>query len=34
MSRPFLDIDLWLGLVVAAAFVFAAVRIRRYRDDT
>jgi ABC-2 type transport system permease protein len=34
MSRPFLDVDLWLGLVVAAAFVFAAVRIRRYRDDT
>jgi ABC-2 type transport system permease protein len=26
--------DLWLGLVVAAALVYAAIRIRRYRDDT
>jgi ABC-2 type transport system permease protein len=34
MSKAFLDVDLWLGLVVAAVFVFAAVRIRRYRDDT
>jgi ABC-2 type transport system permease protein len=34
MSRAFLDIDLWLGLAVAAALVFAAIRIRRYRDDT
>lgn len=33
--RPFLlNIDLWLGLAVAAAFAFAAARIRRYRDDT
>jgi hypothetical protein len=29
-----LNIDLWLGLAVAAAFAFAAVRVRRYRDDT
>jgi ABC-2 type transport system permease protein len=28
------DIDLWLGLLVAAALFLAAVRIRRYRDDT
>ncbi len=28
------DVDLWLGVVAAAALVFAAVRIRRYRDDT
>jgi ABC-2 type transport system permease protein len=28
------SIDLWLGLAVAAALVYAAVRIRRYRDDT
>lgn len=28
------DIDLWLGLVAAAGLTFAAVRIRRYRDDT
>jgi ABC-2 type transport system permease protein len=34
MSRAFLDIDLWLGLAVAAVLVFAAIRIRRYRDDT
>ncbi len=30
----FTDIDLWLGLAAAAALVFAAIRIRRYRDDT
>lgn len=34
MSRAFLNVDLWLGLAVAAAFVFAAIRLRRYRDDT
>ena len=34
MGKAFLNIDLWLGLAVAATFVFAAVRIRRYRDDT
>ncbi len=34
MGKAFLNIDLWLGLAVAAAFIFAAVRIRRYRDDT
>ena len=34
MGKAFLNIDLWLGLAVAAALVFAAVRIRRYRDDT
>ena len=28
------DIDLWLGVVAAAGLVFAAIRIRRYRDDT
>jgi ABC-2 type transport system permease protein len=33
-ARAFVDIDLWLGVVVAALFVFAAVRVRRYRDDT
>jgi ABC-2 type transport system permease protein len=30
----FANIDMWLGLLVAAAFAFAAARIRRYRDDT
>ena len=34
MSRALANIDLWLGLAVAAAFIFAAIRIRRYRDDT
>jgi ABC-2 type transport system permease protein len=34
MGKAFLNVDLWLGLAVAAALVFAAVRIRRYRDDT
>ncbi len=28
------SIDLWLGLAATAALVYAAVRIRRYRDDT
>jgi len=28
------NVDLWLGLVVAAGLVFAAIRIRRYRDDS
>lgn len=26
--------DLWIGVVVAAALLFATVRIRRYRDDS
>jgi len=30
----FTDIDLWLGVAMAAALMFAAARIRRYRDDT
>ncbi|HEY2590141.1 MAG TPA: hypothetical protein VGI35_01015 [Steroidobacteraceae bacterium] len=32
--RGFENIDLWIGLAVAAAFLYAAVRVRRYRDDT
>jgi ABC-2 type transport system permease protein len=27
-------VNLWLGLAVTAALVYAAIRIRRYRDDT
>jgi ABC-2 type transport system permease protein len=34
MGKAFLNFDLWLGLAVAAALLFAAIRIRRYRDDT
>ena len=29
----FTNIDLWLGLIVAAACAYAAAWIRRYRDD-
>ena len=32
--RGFENIDLWIGLAVAAVFLYAAVRVRRYRDDT
>lgn len=32
--RGFQNVDLWIGLAVAAALLYAAVRIRRYRDDT
>jgi ABC-2 type transport system permease protein len=28
------DVDLWLGLAAAAGLVYAAIRLRRYRDDT
>jgi ABC-2 type transport system permease protein len=28
------SIDLWLGLAVAAALTYAAIRMRRFRDDT
>ena len=28
------NIDLWLGLPVAAVFIVVAIRIRQYRDDT
>lgn len=30
----FANIDLWLGLVVAAVLIVVAIRIRQYRDDT
>lgn len=32
--RALANVDLWLGVVAAAAFVLVAVQIRRYRDDT
>ena len=34
LRGAFTAIDLWLGLAVTAALVYAATRIRRYRDDT
>ena len=33
-GHALMNIDLWLGLAVAAGFVFFAARLRRYRDDT
>jgi ABC-2 type transport system permease protein len=33
-SPVFANVDLWLGLVVAAALIVATIRIRQYRDDT
>ena len=30
----FMNIDLWLGLIAAAALVYGAIRMRRFRDDT
>jgi ABC-2 type transport system permease protein len=33
-AAAFSNIDLWLGVVVAVALLYAAARIRRYRDDT
>jgi len=30
----FTNLDLWLGVVVAAGLVYAATRIRRFRDDS
>lgn len=32
--KGFENIDLWIGLAVAAVFLYLAVRVRRYRDDT
>lgn len=34
MSGMFTNAEVWVGLAVAAALVFAAIRLRRYRDDT
>jgi ABC-2 type transport system permease protein len=33
-SPVFANVDLWLGLVVAAVLIVATIRIRQYRDDT
>jgi len=34
ISGVFLDYQIWVGALAGAALVFAAIRIRRYRDDT
>lgn len=31
---PFANINLWIGIAIAAAFLYGAIRLRRYRDDT
>lgn len=33
-GAAFTNIDLWLGVLAMIAFVYAAARVRRYRDDT
>ncbi len=33
-AAAFTDVDLWLGLLAAAALLVVTARIRRYRDDT
>ena len=33
-GRAFTDSNLWLGVAATVLFVFLAVRVRRYRDDT
>jgi hypothetical protein len=34
VSGVFTSYETWLGLLVAAAMIFAAIRIRRFRDDS
>ena len=34
LGAAFTDADLWLGVAAAGAMIYAAARIRRYRDDT
>lgn len=34
LAQAYGNIDLWIGLAVAAALFYAAARIRRYRDET
>lgn len=30
----FTEVDLWIGVIAAIALTYAAIRVRRYRDDT
>ena len=34
IAGVFTDPDLWLGVIAAIALTYAAIRVRRYRDDT
>ena len=33
-AGAFTDVDLWLGVIAAGALAYAAVRLRRFRDET
>jgi len=34
VARVFTHAETWLGVLVAIGFIVAAIRIRRYRDDS
>lgn len=34
MSGMFFNVEVWIGLAAAAAMVFVAIRLRRYRDES
>jgi hypothetical protein len=34
MSGMFLNAEVWVGIAAAAALVFVAIRLRRYRDES
>jgi ABC-2 type transport system permease protein len=34
LSNLFMHADVWVGLIVAAGLVYAAIRVRRYRDES
>jgi len=34
LSNVFTSTEMWLGVAAGAAMVFAAIRIRRYRDES
>jgi ABC-2 type transport system permease protein len=34
LGGVFTDPDLWMGVIAAAVMIYAAIRVRRYRDDT
>jgi len=34
LAGVFTDVDLWLGVLAAGAMLYAAARVRRYRDDS
>jgi len=34
LSGLFINVEVWVGVAVAAAMVFVAIRLRRYRDES